>query len=271
MPGRSCVTPQQARSEWDVVVLRTRGRVVVVGGREVTAPSATAATTATPAALAAQLCFHGRQQCALLVMPTRFGRVVERATTTGNVELEVLHRSPSDRRALAAPIRREHQSTVPGRGGLTEATRRRRVGGETYRKLAQAEPEAIASADRGADANGFGRPIGALNEYRDGKALIVHLQAMAFGGAPRQTKRRGASGSTGRLPRTFPVGCCAGSPAARASSVCSGAARSRKMIGHPGAARWGGSPWRLPARGSVETYPRASAEHSWSRLTADRW
>jgi hypothetical protein len=168
-----------ACSERDVVVRRSWFGIVVVRRRKVTA-------TAT-APLTRELGLHGSEQHALLVMPTGFGRVVERAATARDVVLEVLHGSASDGRALAASVRREHQPAVAGRRRLTKAARRRGVSDEAYRKLAQAEPEAIASADRGTDANGLGRTIGALNEYGDGKALIVHPRAMTFEGNARQT------------------------------------------------------------------------------------
>jgi hypothetical protein len=205
-------------------------------------------------------------------MPAGFGRVIERPATTRDVVLEVLHRRARDRRALAASIRREHQPAVAGRGGFTKATRRRRVSDEAYRKLAEAEPESIASADRGADANGLGRTIGALNEYRDGKALIVHPQAMTSESDGRQRTVRligpGARGQSALPPSRWQPEGAASRPAPQLQGAPLNGLRSRVQWVH--AARNDAPSSVAAARSSGSLHLGLKAAASEQRLQSSR-
>src|SRR5438477_13218893 len=115
-------------SEWDVVVRRRWAVIKIV---------TTYGAGGSPASSTRKLGLHRCKQDALLVMPARLRGIIERTTATADVELEVLDRRPSNRRALAASVGRKDQAVA-----VRSRRRRpcwRRIGHCADRELAQAQ------------------------------------------------------------------------------------------------------------------------------------
>ena len=154
------------------------GAVVVHGGK---------------ATLPGDLRLDRRQKDALLVVEALLGGVGERALAAGGIKLEVAHGGTGERLSLAAPVVGEDHAAARGSGhwrgpsgGLLDG------GAGVDVHLGEAEHEAIAGADRAADAHLLDSTA-VLDGDGDGE-FLVHVssigQRLAWSGPIRLRRAR---------------------------------------------------------------------------------